>query len=250
MKYFAKIRYLGTDFCGFQVQPEKRTVQGVLNEATKSLFGCDCKITGCSRTDSGVHANEFCITIEPIDKNAPIIPPDKLPKAIAIYMPEDLSLYYSEEASKDFHPRYDVKSKEYKYLIYNAEVSNPFYVKRAWIFYRKITDDGILRMQTACKHFLGTHDFTAFMNTDSDIEDRVRTIYDFSVERNGDEIVFCVSADGFLYNMVRIMVGTLVSVAFGNFEPSDVARMIESKERIKAGMTAPADGLYLNSVVY
>ncbi len=250
MKYFAKIRYVGTDFCGFQVQPDKRTVQGVLNEATESLFGCPCKITGCSRTDSGVHANEFCITVEPSAADAPVIPADKLARAIAIYMPSDLSLYYAREISEDFHPRYDVKSKEYKYVIYNAEVSNPFYVKRAWMLYRKISDEGLSRMKAACRHFLGTHDFTAFMNTDSDIEDRVRTIYDFSVERNGDEIIFFVSADGFLYNMVRIMVGTLVSVAFGNFEPQEISRMLESKARIMAGMTAPADGLYLNSVAY
>ena len=250
MKYFAKIRYLGCDFCGFQVQPQKRTIQGELNEAAEKLFGCPCKITGCSRTDSGVHANEFCITIEPTKSDAPYIPPEKIPKAIAIYMPSDLSVYYAKAVDLDFHPRYDVKSKEYKYVIYNAEVSNPFYHKRAWQLYRKITDEGLKLMQRACREFLGTHDFSAFMNTDSDIEDRVRTIYSFSIERNEDEIVFCVSADGFLYNMVRIMVGTLVSVAFGNFSAEDISRILESKKRIAAGMTAPPDGLYLNRVIY
>ena len=139
MKYFAKIRYVGTEFCGFQVQPQKRTVQGVLNEATQSLFGCECKITGCSRTDSGVHANEFCITIEPTSPNAHVIPAHKIPKAIAIYLPSDISIYEASVADDDFHPRYDVKSKEYKYIIYNGEVNNPFYHNRSWEMYRKIT---------------------------------------------------------------------------------------------------------------
>ena len=250
MKYFAKIRYVGTDFCGFQVQPQKRTVQGVLNEATHSLFGCTCNITGCSRTDSGVHANEFCITIEPTSPNANVIPANKIHKAIAIYLPCDLSLYEACEVPDDFHPRYDVKSKEYKYLVYNADVNNPFYHKRAWQIFRKITDDGVERMKEAAALFVGTHDFTAFMNTDSDMEDRVRTIYNFDVSKNGDEIVFLVSADGFLYNMVRIMVGTLISVAFGNFSCDDISIMLKSKKRTEAGMTAPPDGLYLNSVVY
>lgn len=250
MKYFAKIRYIGTDFCGFQVQPNKRTVQGVLCEATKSLFGCDCNITGCSRTDSGVHANEFCITIEPTSENAPSIPPKKIPKAIAIYLPDDLSIYEAIEIDADFHPRYDVKLKEYKYIIYNGEVNNPFYHKRSWEMYRKITPQGLRLMKKAAANFLGTHDFTAFMNTDSDIEDRTRTIYGFTVQRKGDEIIFCVSADGFLYNMVRIMVGTLLGVAFGNFSPEDITHMLESKSRTKAGMTAPPDGLYLNRVMY
>ena len=250
MKYFAKIRYVGTDFCGFQVQPDKRTVQGVLNEATRSLFGTECNVTGCSRTDSGVHANEFCITIKPIDPVAPHIPAEKIPKAIAIYLPSDLSLYEAREVDDDFHPRYDVRSKEYKYIIYNGEVNNPFYHNRSWEMYRKITDEALERMQKAADNFLGTHDFTAFMNTDSDIEDRVRTIYSFTVKRVNDEVEFCVSADGFLYNMVRIMVGTLVSVAFGNFSPEDITLMLESKSRTKAGMTAPPEGLYLNKVIY
>jgi tRNA pseudouridine38-40 synthase len=250
MKYFAKIRFVGTDFSGFQVQPDKRTVQGELNRATESLFGCPCKITGCSRTDSGVHANEFCITIEPQKDDFNKIPADKIPKAIAIYLPPDLSLYYAEAVDDKFHPRYDVKSKEYKYVVYNAEVNNPFHQKRAWQVYRKITDDGVEKIRQACKKFIGTHDFTAFMNTDSDIEDRTRTIYDFTVTKNGDELVFLVSADGFLYNMVRIMVGTLIFVAFDNFTADDIEKMLESKERTNAGMTAPADGLYLNKVTY
>ena len=114
MKYLAKIKYLGTNFHGFQVQPDKRTVQGELCTALALATGCECKVTGCSRTDAGVHANEFCILV---DCDGATIPPDKLPVAVARFMPVDLALFYAEEAKDDFHPRYDVISKEYLYLI-------------------------------------------------------------------------------------------------------------------------------------
>ena len=250
MKYFAKIRYFGRDFCGFQVQPNLRTVQGELNIAAEKLFECPCKITGCSRTDSGVHANEFCITIEATKEGAPTIPADKLAKAFSTVLPPDLSLYEASIVPDDFHPRYDAKGKEYVYIVYNAEVTNPFCTDRAWQIQRKITDEGLSRMQMAAKHFIGKNDFSAFMSAGSDVSDTVRTVFDFSVERKGDEVVFSVSADGFLYNMVRIMVGTLVQVAFKNIEPDEIENIIKGKKRYGAGMTAPPDGLYLNRVFY
>ena len=120
MKYFAKIKYLGAAFHGFQVQPGLRTVQGELNAALNQAFGLPCRVTGCSRTDAGVHANEFCITV---DCEGATVPPEKLPVAVARFMPTDLSLYYAEEAAEDFHPRYDVVSKEYLYKIKNAQTA-------------------------------------------------------------------------------------------------------------------------------
>ena len=250
MKYFAKIRYLGNDFCGFQVQPNCRTVQGELNIASEKLFGCACNITGCSRTDSGVHANEFCMTIEPLGEKIPSIPPEKLAKAFSTVLPSDLSLYYAEEADDDFHARYSSKGKEYIYRIYNAEVTNPFFEKRAWQIQRKITQEGFLNMKKAAGYFLGKHDFSAFMSANSDAQDTVRTVFDCSLEKNDDEIIFSVSADGFLYNMVRIMVGTLVQVAFKNIDADEIPFIIESGKRENAGMTAPPEGLYLNRVFY
>ncbi len=250
MKYFAKIRYFGRDFCGFQVQPNCRTVQGELNIAAEKLFECPCRITGCSRTDSGVHANEFCITIEATKEGAPTIPQNKLAKAFSTVLPPDLSLYEAKLVDDDFHPRYDAKGKEYVYIVYNAEVTNPFYCDRAWQIQRKITEEGLCRMQKAAKHFVGKNDFSAFMSAGSDVTDTVRNVFDFSVERNGDEVVFKVSADGFLYNMVRIMVGTLVQVAFCNIEPDEIESIIKKGERYGAGMTAPPEGLYLNRVFY
>ncbi len=247
MKYFAKIKYLGTNFHGFQVQPDKRTVQAELQSALETALGDKCKVTGCSRTDAGVHANEFCLKI---DCDGASVPPEKLPVAVSRYLPPDLSLYYAEECSEDFHPRYDVVSKEYLYRIRNERVYDPFDYGRAWFLPRKIDDEALLKMREAASYMLGRHDFTAFMAEGSDIEDRCRTVFDIDVSKSGDLIEIRISADGFLYNMVRIIVGTLTEVAFGRISPDKITEIIESRERKNAGMTAPAHGLYLNRVVY
>ena len=247
MKYFAKIKYLGTAFHGFQVQPGLRTVQGELNNALNQAFGLPCKVTGCSRTDAGVHANEFCLTVE---CEGGTIPADKLPIAVARFLPTDLSLFYAEECDNAFHPRYDVREKEYLYRIINRPIYDPFEFGRAWFLSRPVSDEGLLLMQSAAKHFIGRYDFSTFMSDGSDVEDTVRTVTALSVERNGDLIEIRISADGFLYNMVRIIVGTLTEVAFGRISPNDIVDIINSHDRSRAGMTAPADGLYLNKVVY
>lgn len=247
MKYFAKIKYLGTAFHGFQVQPGLRTVQGELNNALNQAFGLPCKVTGCSRTDAGVHANEFCLTVE---CEGGTIPADKLPIAVARFLPTDVSLFYAEECDNAFHPRYDVREKEYLYRIINRPIYDPFEFGRAWFLSRPVSDEGLLLMQSAAKHFIGRYDFSTFMSEGSDVEDTVRTVTALSVERNGDLIEIRISADGFLYNMVRIIVGTLTEVAFGRISPDDIVDIINSHDRSRAGMTAPADGLYLNKVVY
>ena len=247
MKYFAKIKYLGTAFHGFQVQPGLRTVQGELNAALNQAFGLHCKVTGCSRTDAGVHANEFCLTVE---CEGGTIPADKLPIAVARFLPEDLCLFYAEECESDFHPRYDVKEKEYLYRIINRPIYDPFEFGRAWFVSRPITDDGLICMNEASKHFIGSHDFSAFMSEGSDVEDTVRNVTALSVKRTGDLIEIHVSADGFLYNMVRIIVGTLTEVAFGRISAEAIPDIIHSCDRSRAGMTAPAEGLFLNKVIY
>ena len=247
MKYFAKIKYLGTSFHGFQVQPGLRTVQGELNAALNQAFGLPCRVTGCSRTDAGVHANEFCLTVE---CDGGTIPADKLPIAAARFLPEDLSLFYAENCDPEFHPRYDVKEKEYLYRIINKPIYDPFEYGRAWFLSRPITDEGLELMRSAATHFIGKKDFITFMSEGSDVEDTVRCVTALSVERKGDLIEIRISADGFLYNMVRIIVGTLTEVAFGRISPKDIPDIIESHNRSRAGMTAPAEGLYLNRVRY
>lgn len=247
MRYFAKIKYLGSNFHGFQVQPDKRTVQGVLCEALGLAFGVPTTVTGCSRTDAGVHANEFCLVLE---NHGGTIPADKLPVAVSRYLPPDLSLYYAEECTEDFHPRYDVKSKEYLYRIINDKIFDPFDYERAWFVPRNIDDAAIERMRAAARHLLGAHDFTAFTSSECDVLEKVRNVYYITVDKVGKEITIRICADGFLYNMVRIIVGTLIEVANGRFSPDYVLKTLESKNRNLAGMTAPAYGLYLNKVTY
>jgi tRNA pseudouridine38-40 synthase len=247
MRYFAKIKYLGTDFHGFQVQPTERTVQGTLCEALKEALGCCASVTGCSRTDAGVHANEFCLVI---DAPGATVPADKLPVAIARFLPADLSLFWAKECDLEFHPRYDVKEKEYLYRIMNQKVYDPFEYGRAWFLPREINEEKLKRMNDAANHFLGKMDFSAFMAEGSDVTDTVRNITSLTVEKKGDLIEIKIRADGFLYNMVRIIVGTLTEVAFGRFEPDDIPEIIASCDRKRAGMTAPAEGLYLNHVFY
>lgn len=247
MKYFAKIKYLGTDFHGFQVQPELRTVQGVLNVALRDALGYPCKVTGCSRTDAGVHANEFCLTIE---CDGATVPPEKLPIAVSRFLPNDLSLFYAESCSDEFHPRYDVKEKEYLYRIINTRIYDPFEFGRAWFVPRFIDDEKLEVMRLCAEKFVGKKDFCAFMSEGSDIEDTVRHVTSLTVERMGDEVQIRIRADGFLYNMVRIIVGTLVECAFGRFSPDDISAIIASGDRKNAGRTAPAEGLYLNKILY
>ena len=247
MKYFAKIKYLGTNFHGFQVQPDKRTVQGELCAALTEATGFPCKVTGCSRTDAGVHANEFCITVE---CEQATIPAEKLPVAVARFMPDDLSLYYAKEVSAEFHPRYDVISKEYLYKIKNERVYDPFLFGRAWFLPKPIDDEHIAKMQSAADFLVGKHDFSSFMSPGSDITDTVRNIFYISIDKNGTDIDIKICADGFLYNMVRIIVGTLIEVAYDRMTPDEIENVLISNDRRKAGMTAPPEGLYLNKVSY
>ena len=215
--------------------------------ALRNVFLAPVKVTGCSRTDAGVHANEFCITVE---ADGATVPADKLPIAVSRFLPDDLSLFWAKECGSEFHPRYDVKSKEYLYRIINRKIYDPFEVRRAWFPHRTISKEGIKRMQDASAHFVGRHDFSTFMSEGSDVIDCVRTVFDLSVEEKGDLVEIHISADGFLYNMVRIIVGTLIEIAYGRFSPDDVPAMIEARDRSRAGMTAPPFGLYLNKVIY
>ena len=248
MKYLCQIRYVGTEFCGFQVQPVGRTVQGVLNEAAAKVFGEGVKITGCSRTDSGVHANAFYVTVEPPCDTS--VPAEKLPLAMKAHLPPDLSLMSAVLVEDGFHPRYDAAGKDYVYLMCNSAVPDPFLHGLSWHVPRLIGEDRLSSMRRFAEGLLGKHDFSSFMAAGSDVQDTVRTLYRLSVEKEGDLIRVTAVGDGFLYKMVRILVGTLVDVAFGRFSPEDAASILEAKDRAAAGATAPSSGLYLNRVFY
>lgn len=250
-KVLLTIAYNGTAYEGYQLQNDRPTIALVLNNATKDAFGFECDVTGCSRTDSGVHALGFMATVEPRNKNDEItVPVDKIPIAMNIKLPNDVSVLDAKEVPCDFHPRYDVLKKEYIYKIHDSQIPNPFYENLVLEYGREITEDGIERMNEACKYFLGEHEFDAFMSTGSQIENTRRTVFDASVKRNGDIVEFSVCADGFLYNMVRIMVGTLLKVETRKINPADIKEIILSKDRSRAGFTAKPFGLYLKKVYY
>ncbi len=252
MKLLIKIRYVGTAYCGYQVQPNAVSVQRRLNEAAYELFGYECDIVGCSRTDSGVHANEFCATVarrgcEHLDTR---IPCERIPLAFCAHLPKDISVFDARWVSEDFHARYDVKEKEYIYRIYNAPVHSPFEIDRAAHVPRRIDDAGLARMNLAASRLVGTHDFAAYMAQGSTVASTVRTVTLAHMEREGDVLIFRVAADGFLYNMVRILAGTLLDVGLGKLSPEEIDRITAGRDRAAAGMTMPACGLYLNRVDY
>ena len=252
MKILLRVSFLGTAYCGYQVQPNGMSVQQKLNEAARDLFGYDCDIVGCSRTDSGVHANEFYVAVSKKGMGylETSIPTDKIPQAMSVRLPSDISVLFATEVDDDFHPRYDVVYKEYVYQIWNGRARNPFLTDRSWHCPKPIDDEALFRMQAAAKKFVGKKDFASFMAADSKIKDSVRTVMDANVMRQGDLITFRVSADGFLYNMVRIFTGTLVDVAYGRISVDDIEKIIAACDRKKAGSTAPPEGLFLNRVVY
>lgn len=252
MKLLLYLSYLGSDFCGYQVQPQRRTVQGELCRAAREVFGYDCDITGCSRTDSGVHANMFCATVtkkgeDSLDTHISI---DKIPDAMCAHLPPDIAVWDAKWCESSFHPRYDVQHKEYIYRIYNRRRRDPFEEGRSLHYPKVITDEALLNMQKAADELVGRYDFSAFMAQGSTVESTVRNIYYARVEREGDVVIFRVAADGFLYNMVRILTGTLIYVAEGKIAPDDIKDIIASRDRSRAGATVPAHGLYLNKVQY
>ena len=238
------LRYDGTNYHGWQVQKNAVTVQEVFQGALARLLGEDVDIKGCSRTDAGVHANMYCVSAK-IDSK---IPCDRLKMALNRFLPRDIAVTGAVEVPLDFHARYSCSGKEYVYKIWNEPVRNPFWHGRAFHYWYHLD---VEKLDSAAKNFIGTHDFTSFCTLDKrNPENMVRTVKAFSVERNGGLVEMRVTADGFLYNMVRIMVGTLLRVAMGRIEPQEIPDIISAKDRAKAGPTAVAHGLYLNRVFY
>ncbi len=243
-EYIFKIAYKGTNYCGWQVQPNKPTVQAIIQQAAEAVFGKSVFVTGCSRTDSGVHARGFIALISGSD--LPSIPVASLPLAVNTHLPEDIAVLEAKIAPEGFHPRYDSKGKEYIYYIRNSRIRDPFANDTCWQYTKPIDIDEANRL---CKEFVGRKDFRAFMAAGSKIIDTTREIKYFRSEREGDMIKFTVAADGFLYNMVRIMVGTVAERASG-IKGMDIADIIATQDRANAGITAPAKGLFLNRVFY
>lgn len=244
MKYLLTISYDGGRYCGFQKQNNGISIQQVLTECAEKVFGEGCRITGCSRTDSGVHAVGFKATLECDITSVPL---DKIPVALNCHLPPDISVTDALEVDDSFHPRYSAREKEYRYVIDNGRYRDPFLNGRAYRYAKPINID---LMNEASKHLIGEHDFSSYMASGSKITDAIRTIYGIDIIREAQKVIVCIRGNGFLYNMVRIIVGTLLLVSEGKLKPSDIKTITESKDRTNAGPTVPACGLYLFDVRY
>ena len=240
------ITYDGSFFHGWQVQNNAKSVQGSLQDALESVVGFRPDVSGVSRTDSGVHANNYVCHIS---ADGISIPAERLSAALNSRLRDSgIAVKSAQIKDADFHARYSCKKKEYVYKIWNAKYMNPFLKDRA-MFYP--IDIDIEKMRFAEREFVGTHDFRAFMTKGSKNEDNtVRTVEYFNVTRQDELVEISVCADGFLYNMVRIMVGTYIDLARRGASEGAVKEIIDSCDRKNAGDTAPAEGLYLNRIFY
>ena len=256
MKLLLKLQYDGSRYCGFQVQKNGESVQGVLCRAGEELFGFPVNITGCSRTDAGVHALGFCAAIEPKDpaKREEVwtsIPLGRLHRALNQRLPDDIAVTAAAAVADDFHPRYDVKEKEYVYRIWDCPCRSPFLKGRAMDLKRCISSEEEALMRRVAEMYVGKRDFAGFMASGSKIMDSVRCVSRTAIFRDAEGcLCFSVRADGFLYNMVRIMVGTLLDCVRGAVSESDVRAALDTADRSRAGFTAPPEGLYLKEVFY
>ncbi|ARI75366.1 tRNA pseudouridine(38-40) synthase TruA [Halobacillus mangrovi] len=241
----AIIQYDGTNYAGYQIQPNGNTVQAELEKALSKMHkGRKVKVTASGRTDSGVHALGQVIHFD-TDLNIPV---ENWKRALSSMLPQDIYILSVEQVGRDFHARYDAKGKEYRYFIWNDQEPNIF--KRHYRYHIK-ADLDVAAMQQACKYIEGEHDFTSFCSPRTDIKgDKIRLIHEASVQKEGEELVFVFRGSGFLYNMVRILVGTLVEVGRHDRDPGEIPMIIEAKEREAAGKTAPPQGLFLREVFY
>lgn len=237
------IAYDGTNYCGWQIQPNGITIEEVLNKALTKMLDEEIIIIGASRTDSGVHAMGNVAVFD----TETTIPADKIGVALNQRLPDDIVITKSEEVPLDFHPRYCNCSKTYEYHIINTRIPIP--TKRLTNYFVSYVLD-IDKMRQAASYLVGEHDFVSFCNVRTDVGNTVRTITELDILTNGNEITIRITGNGFLYNMVRIIVGTLIRVGRGFYEPEKVKEILEAKDRKAAGVTAPAHGLMLVEINY
>ena len=243
LRYLLTLRYDGTRYHGWQVQQNALAVQPVVQDALERILQQRPGVSGCSRTDSGVHAAMYCCHF---DCDRPL-EPDRLTRALNFALPKDICVLSSRRVPDDFHARYSCTGKEYAYQFLNAPSRDPFYEAYSIHVHAPMN---LGRLNEAAARFCGRHDFTSFCAARAKEGNPTRTIRHSRLERRGNLVVFRVEADGFLYNMVRIMAGTLLQVAFGRFSPEDMERILAARDRAAAGPTAPAKGLFLNRVFY
>ena len=243
MRIKGNLAFEGTNYHGWQVQNNGVTVQQKVEEALSKITGEDISVVGCSRTDAGVHAINYCISFDS-DTSVPLA---NLPLAVNTVLPPDIRFYSFENVSQDFNARYSAMSKTYIYKTVCNRVLSPYMNNHAYHFPHKVNIDDI---KTASKCFLGTHDFSAFMATGGSQKTTVRTVNSLLVYETDGILNFEINANAYLYNMVRIISGTLLYVGCGKIGVNDIPCIIESLDRTKAGITAPPEGLYLKEIFY
>jgi len=237
------LKYLGTAYHGWQVQKRDVTVGGTLERAAQMVVGHEVHMTGCGRTDAGVHAQNYVANFRTDSR----IPADRLPYALNTHLPDDISVTGAMEVPDEFNAIGSCVKKEYTYLIYNSSLRDPFYVNRAWQYPVRL-DEAVL--QRAADRFVGEHDFAAVRSVGTEVRSTVRTVYYYNITREEDLLRFYICANGFLYNMARAMVGTAVYAAEGKIRPEEVGDILQKGDRSAAGPTAPAGGLYLTKLWY
>jgi tRNA pseudouridine38-40 synthase len=243
-RYKCIISYDGSGFSGYQVQPKKRTVQSVIEAVlTKMHKGSPVKISASGRTDAGVHAKGQVIHFD-----SPLsLSQEKWEIALNSMLPEDISVLSVDAVNQAFHARFDASGKEYRYFLNQSPRRDPF--QRNYAFHYPYPLN-LGAMRAACNHLLGTHDFSSFCSARTEVEDKVRTIETIEILQDGEHISFRFKGNGFLYNMVRILVGTLIEVGSGKRKPEEIVEILEKRDRRYAGKTAPGQGLYLWKVFY
>jgi tRNA pseudouridine38-40 synthase len=237
------LRFDGSAYHGFQVQENAVTVCEVFQDAVEKITGGRPDVKGCSRTDAGVHADMFCLSM----KLGHDIPERGLLRALNAALPPDIAVTDVRRVREDFHARYGCTAKTYRYVICNGRQRDPFRPTRVYHYERPLDADFLNRQAEA---FRGTHDFAAFQASGSAVRDTVRTVFEAGVARQGADVIFQVAGSGFLYNMVRIMAGTLLELAEGKLPEGSIPAIIAGRDRARAGRTAPARGLYLHRVAY
>ena len=237
------ISYDGTAYHGWQVQQNAITVQQVMQDALERILGERPSLTGCSRTDAGVHAREFCCHLDCADN----IPPEAFLRGLNSVLPDDIAVRSCREVDKDFHARYNAKGKNYVYRIYCSKLTDPFLSRYALRWERELDLES---MNAFCSSIIGTHDFEPFSSSGKSVIDTVRTVSECKMVTDDGLPALSITADGFLYNMVRIITGTALAVSDGRLNVDCAKEIFESQERAKAGETAPPVGLFLNKVFY
>ena len=238
-----RLMYDGTAYHGWQVQKTERTVAETLEGALTRLCGHDVKVTGCGRTDAGVHALRYCANF----RTDCTVPTDRFPLAVNTYLPPDIVVADAVETDPGFNAILSCEKKEYTYRICNSRIRDPFLADRAYFHPTPLDTEA---MAEAARMFVGTHDFAAVRSVGTETKTTVRTVYWYEVGRDGNMITLRVCADGFLYNMARAMAGTLIYVSEGKIAAGDIPALLEKGDRRLTGPTVPPCGLYLTRVWY